>query len=646
MQNCSDILGSDGPFVKHLSGFAPRQQQQEMAEQVAEAINEHSILVAEAGTGTGKTFAYLVPALLSEEKVIISTGTKNLQDQLFYRDLPLVRKALSQPGRVALLKGRSNYLCHYRLELYQQSPRVQNPAQHKTLLKILRWSESTKSGDTGELTDVPEDSPLWPYVTSTVDNCLGQECPKLTDCCVMKARRQAQEADLVVVNHHLFFADLSLKEEGVAELLPSANAVVFDEAHQLPEVASNFFGQLFSSNQLLELVSDVQAAIANEAVDMLELGKEVDRLEYAARLLRRVMPDDSNRMTWKMCRQLEGLDSALDDIAEVMEALLTLLESAAERGKALENCYQRCGVLYERFQHLTGETPENFIHWVGIYNRSVVIHLTPMDIADIFREHMKSRPCGWVFTSATLTVADSFEHICKTLGIEEATCHSWDSPFDYMNQSVLYVPDGLPEPSSREYTAQVVAQALPVLEASEGRAFMLFTSHRALQEAAQLLEVAVDYPLLIQGSMPRSQLLAKFRSTNNAILLGTSSFWEGVDVRGEALSCVIIDKLPFASPGDPLLQARIDAIRERGGNAFRDYQLPQAVIALKQGVGRLIRDVNDRGVLMICDPRTLTKSYGRTFIDSLPRMKRTRNVKRVQDFFVSQPCENEQAANS
>ncbi len=640
MQNCADILGHDGPFSHHLSGFSPRLQQQEMALQVEKAISEHSTLVAEAGTGTGKTFAYLVPALLSSEKVIVSTGTKNLQDQLFYRDLPLVRKALQQPGRVALLKGRSNYLCHYRLALYQHSPRVQNPALHKTLIKIQRWAESTKSGDTGELTDVAEESPLWPYVTSTADNCLGQECPNVADCCVMKARRKAQEADLVVVNHHLFFADLSLKEEGVAELLPGANAVIFDEAHQLPEVASNFFGQAFSSNQLLELVSDIQAAIVDEAVDMQALGKLADQLEYAAKLFRRVMPDNSNRMTWKACRQLDGLTPALDDMAETLQALLEQLEIGAERGKALENCFERCSALYERFQRLTGETPEGFIHWVGIFNRSVVVYLTPMDIADIFREHMQSRRCGWVFTSATLTVANSFEHICKTLGIENALSRSWDSPFDYMNQSVLYVPVGLPEPSSNEYTSEVVAQALPVLQASEGRAFMLFTSHRALQEAATLLESALEYPLLIQGSMPRSQLLAKFRLTANAILLGTSSFWEGVDVRGEALSCVIIDKLPFASPGDPLLQARIDAIRERGGNPFRDYQLPQAVIALKQGVGRLIRDVNDRGVLMICDPRTLTKSYGKIFIDSLPRMKRTRNIKRVEEFFSSQQTTN------
>ncbi len=633
MQNCTDILGHDGPFSHHLTGFAPRLQQQEMAEQVEKAISDRSILVAEAGTGTGKTFAYLVPALLSSEKVIVSTGTKNLQDQLFYRDLPLVRKALQQPGKVALLKGRSNYLCHYRLDLYRNSPRVQNPALHKTLIKIKRWSEVTKSGDTGELTDVAEDSPLWPFVTSTADNCLGQECPSIADCCVMKARRKAQEADLVVVNHHLFFADLSLKEEGIAELLPGANAVIFDEAHQLPEVASNFFGQAYSSNQLLELVSDIQAAIVDEAVDMQLLGKLADRLEYTAKLFRRVMPDNSNRITWKVCRQIDGVDAALKEMGETLGELLEQLEVGAERGKVLANCFERCGELYERFQKLTGETPEGFIHWVGVFNRSVVVNLTPMDIADIFREYMKSRPCGWIFTSATLTVANSFEHICRTLGIDDAVSHSWDSPFDYMNQSVLYIPTGLPEPSSSEYGAEVVAQALPVLRASEGRAFMLFTSHRALQEAAGLLEDELDYPLFIQGSMPRSQLLAKFRKTANAILLGTSSFWEGVDVRGEALSCVIIDKLPFASPGDPLLQARIDAIRERGGNPFRDYQLPQAVIALKQGVGRLIRDVNDRGVLMICDPRTLNKSYGRIFIDSLPRMKRTRNLKRVEQFF-------------
>ncbi len=646
MDNFAEILGQDGPFSHHLPGFAPRLQQQEMAQHVAKALKDHTTLVAEAGTGTGKTFAYLAPALLSGEKVIVSTGTKNLQDQLFYRDLPLVRKALSQPVKVALLKGRSNYLCDYRLDLYNNSPRIQNPTLHKTLIKVKAWAKTTKSGDTGELTDVPEDSLIWPFVTSTADNCLGQECPRISDCCVMKARREAQEADLVVVNHHLFFADLSLKEEGIAELLPGANGVIFDEAHQLPEVASNFFGQAFSSNQLLELAGDIQAAVNSEAPDQVDVVKLADKLDYDARLLRRVMPDNSSRMTWKECLKLEGLDQALEQLSQDLSELLEALDIVSERGKALDNCCQRCGALYERFKQLTGPTPENFIHWVGIFARSVVIYLTPMDIADIFREHMQSRPCGWIFTSATLTVADSFEHICKTLGIDEAEQFSWGSPFDYMNQSVLYVPDGLPEPSSSEYTAKVVEQALPVLRASEGRAFMLFTSHRALQEAARLLETRIEYPLLIQGAMPRSQLLAKFRNTDNAILLGTGSFWEGVDVRGEALSCVIIDKLPFASPGDPLLQARIDAIRERGGNPFSDYQLPQAVITLKQGVGRLIRDVNDRGVMMICDPRTLTKSYGKIFINSLPRMKRTRNLKRVEEFFAYSVSPGEQIVNS
>lgn len=604
-----------------------------MAEAVARAIEHRSVLVAEAGTGTGKTLAYLVPALLSGDRVIISTGTKNLQDQLFFKDLPLVRNALGVPARISLLKGRANYLCRHRLDHCEDNPRFR-PHNARELRQVRQWADTTREGDVAELRSLAEDAAIWPFVTSSADNCLGQECPEIGKCHVMRARRMAQEADIVVVNHHLFFADLSLREEGVAELLPGAHAVIFDEAHQLAEVASSFFGIALGTGQLLELAGDSLAAVQREAPDVSGLDALTMKLEHCVHDFRRLLPQQASRMSWRDALRLPDMANALEAMRGAVAGLTGALEQVSERGKDLESCAQRAEVLRERLRMLTGDTPGDHIHWLALHARSAVFNLTPLDVAGIFREHMQARPCAWIFTSATLSVGGNFQHFSRTLGIEDAECLAWDSPFDYGRQALLYVPGGLPDPSDRNYTREVVNAALPVMEASGGRTFLLFTSHRALQEAAGLLQGRIPYPLLIQGTMPRSQLLARFRELGNAVLLGTSSFWEGVDVRGEALSCVIIDKLPFASPGDPVMQARMDAIRERGGNPFQDHQLPQAVITLRQGVGRLIRDVDDRGVLMVCDPRLLQKSYGRVFLKSLPAMARTRDIKQVGNFFA------------
>lgn len=633
LTNVAEILGRDGPFVKILPGFTPRAAQQEMAEAVAAAIEHRTTLISEAGTGTGKTFAYLVPAILSTKKIIISTGTKTLQDQLFHRDLPIVRKALAAPGHVALLKGRANYVCLHRLALTESQSYLVSRKEVDELQRILSWSRRTRSGDIAEVDEVAEDTMLWPLVTSTTDNCLGQECNRFNDCFVVKARRAAQDADVVVINHHLLLADMALKEEGFGELLPSADALIIDEAHQLPETASQFFGISVSSRQLIELSRDTVVEHNNEAGDMQDLVTLAQQLEKSVVEMRPSMGAAGRRGTWRELNEDSTLSSGLDRIKASLVQLRDALETAAERGKGLQHCWQRSELLAERLSLFLEVQEDEQVQWFETFARSFSLHMTPLRIGNVFQDHRLRIQAGWIFTSATLAVGEDFSHFSTSLGLEDGHTAQWESPFDYKRNTLLYMPKGLPIPSESNFTAEVVRSALPVLEASGGRAFLLFTSHRALQEAYGLMKEKIDFPLLVQGSAPRHELLHRFRNLGNAVLLGTSSFWEGVDVRGPALSVVIIDKLPFASPGDPVLQARLEAIRRNGGEPFRDYQLPQAVISLKQGVGRLIRDSNDRGVLMLCDPRLLSKGYGRIFLSSLPPMIHSRELGDVQRFF-------------
>ncbi len=635
----AEVLGEAGPFASRIPGFTVRAAQQAMADAVTAALEEGRILIAEAGTGTGKTFAYLVPALRAGRKVLIATGTKNLQDQLYHKDLPVVRDALTLPVTTALLKGRSNYLCLHRLALTENEGRFRARESAAQVVRIRAWAGRTRSGDIAELSDIPEDAPVWPKVTTTADNCLGQECPAFSECFLMKARRAAQEADIVVVNHHLLFADMALREEGFGELLPRADAVIIDEAHQLAEVASQFFGQSLSANQLLELGRDTITEYHRECSEDNAVPECAERLQKAVRDTRLAFGLDTGRGAWAEVATRAPLCAALAQMHETLTALVQIVAPLAERGKGLESCARRGEDLLARLECLSGETPDDHIHWFEVYTRSFTLHLTPLDVAEPFQRHMQATPGAWVFTSATLSVGEDFSHFAQTLGVEDAEMRRWESPFDFARQALFYVPRGLPAPNDAGYTRAMIAAARPVLSASRGRAFLLFTSHRALREAAALLEeaeVALPYPRLVQGQAPRDVLLARFRQLGNAVLLGTSSFWEGVDVRGEALSCVIIDKLPFASPGDPVLQARIDALRREGGNPFMDYQLPHAVIALKQGVGRLIRDRNDRGVLMICDPRLLGKPYGHVFLKSLPPMARSREIEAVEHFFAQE----------
>lgn len=632
MTDYTELLGDDGPLAQHVPGFSPRQEQQQMATAVAAAIDNQDKLIVEAGTGTGKTFAYLMPVLYSGQRVIISTGTRHLQDQLFNNDLPKVREALQVPVKTALLKGRSNYLCHHRLALATDEGRLPAKQLHE-LERVRAWSARTRSGDIAGLGEVSEHSPVWPRVTSTADNCLGQECDYFRDCFVVRARRAAMEADVVVINHHLLFADMALKEEGFGELLPGVDAVIIDEAHQLPEVASLFFGTSVSSHQLLDLGRDIQLEHVREAGDMTELPEAAQRLEHIVRQLRLALGGQDRRAAWEAVEGNADVTASLAELAAGLEQLVDWLQVASERGKGLESCWQRARVLQERLLQFQQESAVDSIQWFETRRRSFRLNQTPLDVAPAFSRALEVLPATWVFTSATLAVGSSFEHYAARLGLDAAQTLQLDSPFDYSRNALLYLPQHMPEPNAREYTRTVVERAREVLAASAGRAFLLFTSHAALREAASLLEDDFDYPLLVQGSKPRNELLEEFRQLGNAVLLGTSSFWEGVDVRGEALSCVIIDKLPFASPGDPVLQARIDAMRTQGRNPFMEYQLPQAVIALKQGVGRLIRDVDDRGVLVICDPRLQSRSYGRVFLGSLPDMPVIREAGPLHDFF-------------
>ncbi|HEX5092946.1 MAG TPA: ATP-dependent DNA helicase [Burkholderiales bacterium] len=629
------MFAEGGPLASEIAGYRPRPQQLELAQAIARAIDADAALVAEAGTGTGKTLAYLVPALLSGGKVIVSTGTKTLQDQLYDRDLPAVRRALASGASAALLKGRANYVCLHRLERAASEGRLASREEAAQLRRIERFALSTSSGDRADLPDVPEDSGVWQHATSTRDNCLGQECPRYGDCFVMKARRAALAADVVVVNHHLFFADVVLRDEGVAELLPACNTLVLDEAHQLPETARLFFGETLSSGRLAELARDVRLELVAAGGASPELERLAAGLDKAARDLRLAFAHEPSRLAWSQAAARQGFGPGLAALEAALAALADPLEAQAERSEGLKSCARRASEARALLERLTGEPGEAHVRWAEVFGHSVQLHLTPLSSAELFRRQLEESPRSWIFTSATLSVGGSFAHYQREMGLEGAEARSWPSPYDFERQALLYVPRGLPEdPNDPAYTEAVVGAALPVLEASGGRAFLLFTTLRALRRAHELLRERLPFPLLVQGTGSRSALLARFRELGNAVLLGSASFREGVDVRGEALSLVVIDKLPFAPPDDPVLAARIDALRARGGNPFTEFQLPQAILQLKQGAGRLIRDETDRGVLMLCDPRLYSRPYGRTVRESLPPMKPVRSLAEVQAFFA------------
>jgi ATP-dependent DNA helicase DinG len=609
-----------------------------MAQAIGHAIEDREVLVAEAGTGTGKTFAYLVPALLYGGKVIVSTGTKTLQDQLFGRDLPVVREALGTSVTTALLKGRANYVCHYHLERARTDGRFQNRADVGYLERIASYARTSDTGDKSGLADVPEDATVWPLVTSTRENCLGADCTHFRECFVMKARKQALEADVVVVNHHLFFADVVLRDEGVAELLPNCNTVILDEAHQLPDTASLFFGESLSTTQLVELARDTRLEAAAGARDFAPLPEAAQQLEKAAKDLRLAWGEgDMGRAPARDALQKPKLAPAIETVETCLAKLDELLDLQAERSEGLGRCRERSALLVATLKRWYREPDAAYVRWVEVFAGSLQLHATPLDVGAIFQRQVGGGTRAWILTSATLSVRGDFSHYVSQLGLASARTECWDSPFDYPQQALLYVPEGLPEPNTPYYTEAVVEAALPAIEAAGGRTFLLFTSLRAMREARELVEAGLrrlgrDYPILLQGEGSRTELLERFRRLGNAVLVGSQSFWEGVDVRGPTLSLVVIDRVPFAPPDDPVLTARIERINAAGGNAFMDYQLPHAVILLKQGAGRLIRDEADRGVLMICDPRLISKSYGKRVWRSLPPMRRTRDIDDVVAF--------------
>jgi ATP-dependent DNA helicase DinG len=638
------LFGAGGPLAPAVGTFKPRTSQTEMAKAIATAIDGQKVLMAEAGTGTGKTFAYLVPALLWGGKTIVSTGTKNLQDQLFLRDIPTIRQALKAPVSVALLKGRSNYVCHYHLERTLQNGRLTSRDDVGHLREISRFIKMTNSGDKAELAKVPETASVWNLVTSTRDSCMGAECQYYQDCFVMKARREAQQADVVVVNHHLFFADVALKDTGVAELLPSANTIIFDEAHQLPDTATLFFGQSISTSQVLELCRDVLAEGLAHARGP-DWAKTVTVVEKAARDLRLTFPEGGTRMSLPQVPPTSAFFPALQTLKDELDGLIDVLEEQAQRAETLEACRVRAVEIKAAYDAWKADPKGKVVEgdqaavlWVEAFNSSLQLHKTPLSIAPIFQNQREGTPRTWIFTSATLAVKNDFKHFADQMGLTGEPAVTWPSPFNYGEQGVLYVPTGMPEPNSMGYTDAVVDAALPVIEAAGGRAFFLCTTIRAVNRVAERLRTefadrGLEFPLFVQGERGRTELLDSFRNAGNAVLVGSQSFWEGVDVRGEALSLVIIDKLPFAPPDDPVLAARIEVMEKQGMNGFMHHQLPEAIITLKQGAGRLIRDVDDRGVLMICDPRLITKPYGRRIWQSLPPFKRTRVQTEVIEFF-------------
>lgn len=623
------VLGRDGLIGEHIVDFEPRQSQLGMAELIDEAIGLGESRVIEASTGIGKSFAYLVPAFLSAARVVISTGTRNLQDQLFEKDIPLIRKAIVSGKKVAPLKGRGNYCCPYRLKRYRAEDRFKSRAMAGIFAALADWSEQTDSGDIGEFAGIPENDSLWYYATSNADNCLGSECPEIDRCFVFKARKKAMDADILVINHHLYFSDLALKQDGFGEILPEADVLIFDEAHQLPDIAGNFYGQQITLRQIDTLCRDSIEAEVAEAAESKRLKKRSDHLNKCAADLLLVLRKFPPKAEWERIQNAPAVQQSISALQRAIEALDDEFEPMVSRGKELAMCQRRLGSLQAALRGFL-EADENQVSWYELNERSFRLVQSPLEVAQSFRQQLALADFRSVFfTSATLSSQQSFAYYCDRLGLDGIECASFDSPFDYSKQALLYLPAQLPDPSDERYPLLFGELCRQLVLATKGHCFILFTSYRMLSWSAEYLRAHLDYPLLVQGELQRNELLHQFIQTDNPILLGTSSFWEGVDVKGDQLRCVIIDKLPFKSPQDPVYRKRLQRVNQEGGNAFVEVQIPEATISLRQGVGRLIRDVGDRGIVALCDSRLNSKSYGRGILASLPPMRRSSDLDEV-----------------
>lgn len=630
---CQSLFSSSGRLTRALPGFVARAAQVEMAVAVADTIERHQTLVVEAGTGTGKTYAYLVPSLLSRKRIILSTATKTLQDQLVQKDLPTLIRALGLSVRVQNLKGRANYVCRYRTQLCADEGRFVSAKLAHELINVFEALPRLNSGERGELPHIPEDSPVWPYVTSTTENCLGGDCPSYQECFLVKARRRAMESDVVVINHHLFFADSKLKDEGFGEILPNAQVVIFDEAHQLADIAANFSGERGSTRQVRDLMDDLlrewpPLALANQPLQekSLNLDRIIDALQLA-------FPQGEDKLLWEQLGRQSPFMTCWHTMVEFLLELSQEFEPIGhELTSGLTRCQERLQSLIKSLQHYTTAPLSGTIQWVERFKHSLAWHITPIGVHESFQSHLNREKQAYIFTSATLAVAGKFQSFTEQLGLLDANTLCLESPFDFKTQAMLYLPRGIPDPKNADYYDHLIQKVLPVINACGGRTFLLFTSYRGLNYVASKLRGHLKYPLLVQGEESKRILLERFREAGNAVLLGTATFWEGVDVKGEALSCVIIDKLPFASPMDPIIQGKMAHYERQGMSSFHALSLPEAIIALKQGVGRLIRDSADTGVLVIVDPRLTSRDYGRDIFESLPKLPKTRCSKKVLDF--------------
>lgn len=628
----AQFFSETGPLADLIKGYQPRQPQVDMALAVSDSIKQASSLLVEAETGTGKTFAYLAPALLSGKRTIISTGSKNLQEQLYLRDLPLLLEASGFTGVVGLLKGRSNYLCLERLNRFMLQSHQQDTHLLADLVKVKTWSTHSEHGDMGELAELAEDAAIIPLVTSTNDNCLGRDCPCYDDCYLVKARKKALTADLLVVNHHLFFADLAVKDTGFGELMPDAQVYIFDEAHQLPDIASQYFGESLSSRQLFELCKDIDYVYRAELRDMAQLGKACDRFKSAIQELRLAFNLEQGTGSWRDKMRDGQMTLAIARFMEAMELMYEVAKLGLNRSEVLDHCFEKLILYKGQFEKMLAVDTAGFSYWFDCNRMQFSLNITPLSVATRFVSEMEKRPAAWVFTSATLAVDQSFTHFAQLLGVDASASLLLKSPFDYAKQSILAVPRYLPEPGSKALAPTLAKLLAPIIAANKGRCFFLCTSHFMMNELAACFRELLDLPILVQGEASKQALLNQFIESGNALLVATGAFWEGIDVRGQGLSLVIIDKIPFASPDDPLLKARMEDAQLKGLEPFAQVQLPQAVITLKQGVGRLIRDVEDKGAVIICDPRLVTRNYGNIFLNSLPCMPRTRDLTKVTEF--------------